>query len=249
MNIRGEEEGSIGREGDALDGLGDGDDGEGLAGLEIEHGDGAGGDVGGVAVKAVGCDGEHVGLGPGGGNGADDGEGVRVDDGDGLVELGGDVEEMVDGVEDSLVGTDAVAEIDDVDDLAGGEIDDEDLVTVGSGLADTGVAIDGNKGGAAVERGGDLMAGDVVFGDDGDLFAAGGINEAEGAGELIGSNKDARGGGRRWLGDDGTSQHKGGQAGAAKRMTCGIDHDFGKVSRGAWKGLNGCGRRGSGRWS
>ena len=252
VHVRGEEERSVGRQGDPLNGFRDGNHCDDLAGSEIEHGDGASGDVGGIAVEAIGRDDEHVRFGSAGGDGAHGREGTRVDDSDGMIELGGDVEEAVDGVEDSLVRSHAVAEIDDVDDPVGQEINNEDLLAVGAGLADAGVAVDGKEGGAAVGRGGDFMAGDALFRDDGDLFAAGGVDQAESAGELVGGEEDSCCRSRWWLRYGDASQHEGGPAGVAKWMTRGISHDFGEgIVRGVIAGravASGCGRRGSGRW-
>jgi len=51
-----------------------------FVGGEVEDRDGAGADVGGVAATAVVGDGEHVGLRLAGGDGGDDGVGLRIDE-------------------------------------------------------------------------------------------------------------------------------------------------------------------------
>ena len=77
---------------------------------------------------------------------------VRIDEGDRLVELGGDVEQAGLGPEERAVRADAVAEIDVADDLPRGDVDDDHVGAVGAGLADAGVAVDGDEGEAAVGR-------------------------------------------------------------------------------------------------
>ena len=54
-----------------------------------------------------------------------------------------------------------------------------DVLAVGPRLAYAGVAIDGHKSQLAVGRGDDFMAGDAAFGDRGEHFAAGGIDDGE----------------------------------------------------------------------
>ena len=95
-----------------------GNDGDGLFAYQIEHGDGARADVCGVAAASVMREHQHVRLRLAGGDGADDPARLWIDDGDGLIELGGDVEQVARGVEYRLVGPDSVAEVDPADDLA-----------------------------------------------------------------------------------------------------------------------------------
>ncbi len=97
------------------------------------------------------------------------------------------------GVVDGEVGADAVAEVDGAGDLAGGDVDDEHLVAVGAGAAYSGVAVDGEVGGAAVGRGGDFVAGDAVFGDGGDLLGAGRVDDGEGVVFLVGDEEGSLG--------------------------------------------------------
>ena len=113
-------------------------------------------------------------------------EGPGVYGGDGLVELGGDVEDVAMGVVDGKVGADGVAEVDNAGDFAGGDVDDEHLLAVGAGAAYAGVAVDGQVGGAAVGRGGDLVAGDAVFLEGEGLLCGRGVDEGEGVVLLIG---------------------------------------------------------------
>ena len=148
--IGGEDPAVVGGDGDALGVVGDGEDGEELAVGNIEYGDGAGADVGGVAKLAVVRECEHVRLGLAGGDGANDFEGLGIDDGDGVVELSGDVEQAVFGSEDGHVGAYAVAEVEAADDFLGCNVDDDEASAVGAGLADAGVAVNGNVGEAAV---------------------------------------------------------------------------------------------------
>ena len=77
-------------------------------------------------------------------------EGFGVDDGDGLVELGGDVEQAIFRTDGGKVGAHAVIEADVAGDLLRGDVDDGDFCAVGAGLADAGVAVDGDEGEAAV---------------------------------------------------------------------------------------------------
>ena len=178
--------------GDALNVGGEGDDGGGLAGGEVEDGDGAGADVRGVGEPIVVRDGEHMGFWLAGGNGAQLGEGLRVESGEGMVELGGDVEYLARVVEDGQMRTDAVVELDGVHDLAGGEIDDLNLVPVGAGLAHAGVAVDGHEGGAAVGGGRDFVAGYALYVDGRDLLTGGRVDHAEGVVLLIGHEQEGR---------------------------------------------------------
>ena len=98
--------------------FGNGNDGDGLFADQVQHGDGAGADVCGVAAASVVGEDEHVRLRLAGGDGADDPARLWIDDGDGLIELGGDVEQFARGVVNRLVRADSVAEVDPADDLA-----------------------------------------------------------------------------------------------------------------------------------
>ena len=130
-------------------------------------------------------------LGCAGGDLIEDLEGPGVYGGDGLVELGGDVEDVAMGVVDGKVGADAVAEVDNAGDFAGGDVDDEHLLAVGAGAAYAGVAVDGQVGGAAVGRGGDFVAGDAVFLEGEGLLCGRGVDEGEGVVLLIGYEEGA----------------------------------------------------------
>jgi len=80
--VGGEDPAVVGSDGDALGVPRDGDDGEKFAVGDVEYGDGARADVGGVAALAVVGEREHVRLGLAGGDGADDFEGFGIDEGD-----------------------------------------------------------------------------------------------------------------------------------------------------------------------
>jgi hypothetical protein len=197
--VGGEEESVVVGEGDALDSYrsagfaAEGDDGDGFAGVEVEDGDAAGSDVGGVGEAAVAGESEHVRLGGAGGNFVEDLEGFGIDGGDGLIEFGGDVEDVAVGVVNGEMGAHAMAEVDDAGDLAGGNVDDEHLVAVSAGATDACVAVDGEVGGAAVGRGGDFVSGDAVFLEGVSLFRGGGVDEGEGVVFLIGDEEGAGG--------------------------------------------------------
>ncbi len=66
-----------------------------LAGLDIEHGHRSGANIGGIAARSVGRDGEHVRLLLAGRNGADDLQRLRIDQGDILIEFRGHVEQSI----------------------------------------------------------------------------------------------------------------------------------------------------------
>lgn len=132
-----------------------------------------------------------MGFGRAGGNFVEDFEGAGVDGRDGLVEFGGDVEDVAVGVVDGKVGADAVAEVDGGGDLVGGDVDDEHLVAVGAWAAYACVAVDGDVCGATVGRGGDFMSGDAVFLDGYGLSCGHRVNQGEGVVLLIGYEEGA----------------------------------------------------------
>ena len=192
--VGGEEELVVVGDGDALDAdfasggsrAFDGYDGEGFVGVEVEYGDGARADVGGVGEAAVVGEGEHMRLRLAGGDLVENLKGFGVDGCDGLVEFGGDVEEIAVGVVDGEVGADAVAEVQGRGDVAGGDIDDEHLVAVGAWAANACVAVDGKVSGAAIGGGSDFMSGDAVFLECEGLLPGGGIDEGESVVGLVG---------------------------------------------------------------
>ncbi len=73
-------------DGDALRIRRDGDDFEGFAGRNVQHGDRSGHNIRGVAAAAVVGEREHVALRRAGGDGADDLEGFGIDEGDRVVQ-------------------------------------------------------------------------------------------------------------------------------------------------------------------
>src|SRR6201999_2094464 len=87
--VGGEDPAVVVRDGDALRFFRDGNDGEGLFAHQVQDGDGAGPDVGGVAAASVVREYQHVRLRLAGGDVADDLARLWIDDGDGVIEFGG----------------------------------------------------------------------------------------------------------------------------------------------------------------
>src|SRR5262249_11328938 len=133
--------------------------------------------------------------------------GLRVDGGDGLVEFGGDVEDVAVGVVDGKVWADAMAEIDSAGDFASRDVDDEHLRAISAGGADASAAVDGHLCGAPVRAGGDFVAAGGVLLECGDLAACGDVDEGDGFVFLVG-NED----GSVVLGDGGGAGYE--QAGS-----------------------------------
>jgi hypothetical protein len=94
------------------------------------------------------------------------------------------------------VGADAVAEVEVPTTFVRGDIDDDEVAAVGAGLADAGVAVDGDVGEAAVGRGDDFMAGCAAFRDRGEDSAGDGIDDGE---ALLAFLRDERVGGTNRL--------------------------------------------------
>ena len=179
--VGGEGHTAVPRYRNALDLAGDGNHSERFARFDVEHGHGAGADIGGVAAGSVGRDGEHVRFLLPGGDRADDFESARVDERHILIEFGGHVEQSIVFVIDHAMGTDAVAEVDVTDDFARRQIDDQHLVSIEPGHANADIAIDGNVGDTAVGRCSGFMAvhDGHAFRDGRDLLFARGIDQAD----------------------------------------------------------------------
>lgn len=188
--VGGEDELVVVADGDALTDFGDRDDFDEFVFLEVKHGDGAGSDIGGVTAFAVVADDEHVGLILTGGDAAFHLEGFAINDGDGVFVFGGDIEVAGDGVDDGAVGTKASTKVDGVDDFLLGEVDDLDVLSVGAGFADAGVAEDGDKGEFAVFAGDDFVAGDTFFGNGDDFLVGLGVNKREGLIAFVGAKDE-----------------------------------------------------------
>src|SRR5579859_398300 len=183
---------AIGRDGDALHLLGDGDGGDELAIGDIDDTDGARVDVGGVGAAAVFAEREHMGLGLASRSFGNDFAGCGVNDIDGVGQFGADVEHAV-GTEVGLMWAQGLAEVDGGGELALLDVDDVDCCAVSAGLTDPGVAVDGNVGETGIRGDGDFVAVDAD-GDFGELAARSRIDEDDGVLFLVGNDKDVAGG-------------------------------------------------------
>ena len=103
----------------------------------------------------------------------------------------------------------AVAEVEVSDDFLRGDVDDDQVLAVGSGLADAGVSVDGHVGEAAVGRRDDLMAGYATLLDGSDDLSRCRIDDAEACVSLLRNKQTAL------LGEDGRDgqqQHQRGES-------------------------------------
>jgi hypothetical protein len=142
-------------------------------------------------VAVIASDGEHVRLRLAGGNLVEDLQGFGIDHSDCIFELGGYVKQVILWSELGTMGSNAFAEIDGADDLAGGKVDNSKERTISAGVAYSGVAVDGDERAFAVGRGNDLVARDTVFRDGSDLLSSDGIDDAEGLVAFIGDEQKA----------------------------------------------------------
>ena len=84
------------------------------------------------------------------------------------------------------------------DHLVAGDVDDGDVLAIGSGAANAGVAVDGHEGELAVGGGDDFVARDAAFGHRSEDAAAGGIDDGEALGAFFGDEKARLLSERRW---------------------------------------------------
>src|SRR5208282_2028587 len=159
---------------------------------EVQNTDASCGHVRGVGTCTVGGDHDHVGLDRAGRNFSEDLARGRIDDVDGFVEFRCDVKKTV-GAKFGAMRTKRLAEVNGGGEVALVKVDDIDGGAVRAGLADAGIAVDGDVGEAGIGRDGNLVA-VYSHGDLGELLARLRIDEQRGVLALVGHDEHSVGG-------------------------------------------------------